>query len=72
MKAEDIRENNTTEELVKLETDLRRKLWKARFDNHTNQLDDTSDIKKIRKDIARVMTILTERRKTGQTKAKSE
>ena len=72
MKAEDIRENNTTEELLTLERDLRRKLWKARFDNHTNQLDDTSDIKKIRRDIARVMTILTERRKTGQTKAKSE
>lgn len=72
MKAEDIRENNTTEELVTLERDLRRKLWKARFDNHTNQLDDTSEIQKIRKDIARVMTILTERRKTGQTKAKSE
>lgn len=72
MKAEDIRENNTTEELVILERDLRRKLWKARFDNHTNQLDDTSEIQKIRKDIARVMTILTQRRKTGQTKAKSE
>ena len=72
MKAEDIRENNTTDELVILERDLRRKLWKARFDNHTNQLDDTSEIVKIRKDIARVMTILTERRKTGQTKAKSE
>lgn len=72
MKAEEIRENNTTEELVTLERDLRRKLWKARFDNHTNQLDDTSEIKKIRRDLARVMTILTERRKTGQTKAKSE
>ena len=41
MKAEDIRAN-TLEELAVLEGDLRRQIWKARFDNHTNQLDDTS------------------------------
>ncbi|MEM9072428.1 MAG: 50S ribosomal protein L29 [Myxococcota bacterium] len=67
MKATDIRENNTTEELVTLEAELRRKLWRARFDNHTNQLDDTAEIKKIRRDIARVMTILTERRNTEKS-----
>lgn len=63
MNATEIREGHTTEELQKLEGELRRKLWRARFDNHTNQLDDTSEIKKIRKDIARVKTILTERQK---------
>ena len=41
MKPEDIR-TNTVEELAVIEGDLRRQLWKARFDNHTNQLDDTS------------------------------
>jgi large subunit ribosomal protein L29 len=62
VKANDIRER-TTEELRELEKELSKKLWKARFDNHTNQLDDTSEIPKIRRDIARVKTILVERAK---------
>lgn len=62
MKPNDIRER-TTEELRELEKELSKKLWKARFDNHTNQLDDTSEIPKIRRDIARVKTILVERAK---------
>jgi large subunit ribosomal protein L29 len=60
MKTEEIRERST-EELDLLEGDLRRQLWKARFDNHTNQLDDTSSIQKLRRDLARVKTILTQR-----------
>jgi ribosomal protein L29 len=44
-----------------MEADLARELWQARFDNHTNQLDDTSSIKKLRRRIAKVKTILTER-----------
>lgn len=66
MKANDIRER-TTEELRELEKELSKKLWKARFDNHTNQLDDTSEIPKIRRDIARVKTILVERAKQAAT-----
>lgn len=61
MKASEMREGNTTDELTELEKELKRKLWKARFDNHTNQLDDTSELKKIKRDIARVKTILTQR-----------
>ncbi len=60
MKASEIREQ-TDDELGTLVSDLERKLWKARFDNHTNQLDNTSTIGGIRKDLARVKTILTER-----------
>ena len=67
MKPEDIR-GNSIEELSVLEGDLRRQLWKARFDNHTNQLDDTSSIQKIRRDLARVKTILTERRSAAANK----
>ncbi len=67
MKPEDIR-GNSIEELAVLEGDLRRQLWKARFDNHTNQLDDTSSIQKIRRDLARVKTILTERRSAAANK----
>ena len=64
MKAKELRER-TDEELRDLERELRRKLWKARFDNHTNLLDDTSEIRKLRRDVARVLTVLTERRLSG-------
>jgi len=65
VKTEEIRER-TTEELVALQKDLDRELWQARFDNHTNQLDDTSKIVKLRRRIARVKTIITERRVAAQ------
>ncbi len=60
MKAAEVREKPTSE-LVALEKELREQLWKARFDNHANQLDDVSQIPKVRRDLARVKTILTER-----------
>ena len=66
MNTQEMRELNQ-EELVNLEGDLARKLWKARFDNHTNALDDTSSIIKIRRDIARVKTLLTQRATSNVT-----
>ncbi len=53
----------TTVELTELEKELSQKLWRARFDNHTNQLDNTSEIPRLRRDIARLKTLLTERAK---------
>jgi len=64
MKISEVREK-TNEELTSLEGDLRRQLWKARFDNQTNQLDDTASILKLRRNIAKVKTVLTERRATA-------
>jgi large subunit ribosomal protein L29 len=60
MKASEVRER-TTDELNELESDLRRQIWQARFDNHSNALDDTSKVKRLRRDLARVKTILTQR-----------
>lgn len=71
MKSQEVREK-TTEELTTLEKDLARQLWKARFDNHTNQLDDTSSIKKLRRDLARVKTILTQRRSADSAPATAD
>jgi large subunit ribosomal protein L29 len=67
MKTEELRENST-EALRAIEADLRRELWKARFGNHTNQLDDTSSIQKLRRRIAQVKTIVTERERGEQAK----
>lgn len=60
MKTEEIRER-TSSELEALEKDLRRELWQSQFDNHTNQLDDTSKIPALRRRIARIRTIIRER-----------
>ena len=60
MKPAEIRER-TDQELAALQKELRRDVWKTRFANWTNQLDDTAKIRRLRGDLARVNTILTER-----------
>ena len=41
-------------------------LFNLRFQNATNQLDNTSRIKEVRKNIARIQTIITEKEKVAQ------
>jgi len=65
MKPKEIRER-TVEDLKELEKDLARQVWKARFDNHTNQLDDTAKANRLRKDVARVKTELNARATKGK------
>lgn len=67
MKASELREQ-TVEELEQRERDLTRELWSLRMKNYTNQLDDTARLRTLRRDIARVKTILRERRSaTGRS-----
>ena len=61
MKTSDMREQTVTE-LEEQEQKLRRELWKTRMDNYTNKLDDTAKIRRLRRDIARVKTILTQKK----------
>lgn len=60
MKIADLRERSNAD-LEQLQTELARELWKARFNNYTNQLDDTAKIARTRKTIAQIKTLLTER-----------
>jgi len=60
MKAKDLRER-TTEHLQELEKTLGRDVFDAKFKNFTNRLNDTSSVRKARRDLARVKTILTQR-----------
>lgn len=60
MKAKDLRER-TTEHLSELEKSLASDLFEARFKNFTNRLNDTATIRKAKRDLARVKTILTQR-----------
>jgi large subunit ribosomal protein L29 len=61
MLAKDLKER-TTEDLRALATSLKRELFFSRLKNSTNQLSDTSLIRKTRKDCARIETILASRK----------
>ena len=67
MKASELREM-TLEELANMELDLKRKLFNLRFQLASGELDNSAEIQKTRKDIARVMTIVAER-KSGASNA---
>ncbi len=60
MKTSKIREMSS-EELVKELDELKKELFKLRFSLATNGLDNPLKIKEVRKDIAKVKTILRER-----------
>ena len=60
MKAEEIREM-TGEELQKKLADLKSELFNLRFQLATGQLDNPARVRDVRKDIARVKTIIHER-----------
>ena len=57
---EDLRTKSATElneELVA----AKKELFNLRFQNATNQLDNTSRIKEVRKNIARIQTVIAEK-----------
>jgi len=60
MKARDFRELTNEELLTKLK-DLKQELFNLRFSNATGQLNNPMQIVSVKKDIAKVKTILTER-----------
>jgi len=55
LKGKSVEELN--EELVA----AKKELFNLRFQNATNQLDNTSRIKEVRKNIARIQTVITEK-----------
>lgn len=60
MKSSDLRERST-EDLTALKASLAKDLFSYRMKNYTDQLEDTSLLKKTRRDIARLETILSQR-----------
>jgi large subunit ribosomal protein L29 len=64
MKAKDLKDRNVGE-LQQMERDITRDLWKTRFANFTNQLDDTAKIRRLRREIARIKTLLTQKAKAS-------
>ena len=71
MKTAELRERSL-DDLNQLEDELNQDLWKARFQNFTNQLDDTAKLRRIRRELARIKTIRTEKQRSDKkTEAKS-
>ncbi|CAG0950599.1 50S ribosomal protein L29 [Geobacter sp.] len=61
MKASDLK-NMSVEELTAKNTELTQELFNLRFQLHTGRLENTAKISAVKKDIARVNTVLSERR----------
>ena len=60
MKVKEIRELST-EQLEKKLSELKRELFNLRFQHAINQLDNPHKITDVKRDIARVMTVLHEK-----------
>ncbi|MFO0711742.1 MAG: 50S ribosomal protein L29 [Sandaracinus sp.] len=65
MKPSELKEKSI-DELVELEKTIARELWQSKFSNYSNQLDDTDKIRRLRRDVARVKTALTQKRSAGK------
>jgi large subunit ribosomal protein L29 len=61
MKAKELREQSV-EELERRLADFREQLFKLRFQKSTGQIEDPNRIRLARKNVARVLTVLRERR----------
>ncbi len=69
MKASDLRKL-TDEELREKERQLRKELFNLRYQKESGQLGNTAMIKKVKRDLARVLTILRERELEREGKLK--
>lgn len=60
LKAKDL-QNETAEELWQRESALRKELYELRIQAHSNRIEKPHRIKEIRRDIARLLTVLKEK-----------
>ncbi|UCC66121.1 MAG: 50S ribosomal protein L29 [Deltaproteobacteria bacterium] len=65
MRARELRELNS-DELLQKEKDLKEEFFNLRFQRATGQLENLVRLTQIKRDIARVKTILRERRGQGE------
>jgi large subunit ribosomal protein L29 len=61
MKVEDLRQK-TEDELKQQVLDLKKEAFNLRFQRASGQLENTAQVRVVRRDIARIKTILEERR----------
>ncbi len=56
----------TVEELRQKESELRKELFNLRFQQATGDIQNPKRLTAVRKDIARVLTIITEKERSGE------
>ena len=69
MKSKQFMEELKSKSVTELNEDLvaaKKELFNLKFQNATNQLDNTSRIKEVKKNIARIQTIITEKAKVAE------
>jgi len=64
MKAAELRQR-TPDELKEQMLNLRKEAFNLRFQAATGQLENTARVRQVRRDIARIKSILTEKRKAS-------
>ncbi len=64
MKAKDLHER-TVEDLHELEKTISKDLFESRFKNFTNRLDDTASLRKHKRELARIKTVLGEKARSA-------
>ncbi|MCH7864288.1 MAG: 50S ribosomal protein L29 [Proteobacteria bacterium] len=64
MKAEDVRAKSD-DELKEQLLDLRKESFNLRFQSASGQLENTARVREVRRDVARIKTILFERGRTA-------
>jgi len=52
----------SVDELAKELTDAKKELFNLRFQNATNQLENTGEIRSVKKNIARIQTVMVEKK----------
>lgn len=67
MKADDLK-TKTEDELTKMLLDLRKEQMNQRFQRSNGTLENTSEVRKARRTIARVKTFLNQKRKEAAAK----
>ncbi|MDQ0317172.1 50S ribosomal protein L29 [Amorphus orientalis] len=66
MKAADVKAK-TADELLDELAKLKKEQFNLRFQRATGQLENTARVRQVRRDIARIKTVLSERRKAPAT-----
>ncbi len=64
MKATELKEKSD-QELVELERQLRDELFRMRMKHYSGQLQDVAQMRNTRRDIARILTVRTQRSKSN-------
>ena len=65
MKAAEVRELDV-DELEQRLVETRRELFNLRFQHATGQLENTGQLKEVRKNIARLLTVLTQKKQENE------